>query len=224
VVRAAGRRMILDAVSAFGALPLDVSAQPELDGMVFTANKCLESTPGTSFTVGRRDRLEACKGQAGSWSLDLADIYAQTLRQGPGAIRFTPPAQVIAAFAVALDLYEAEGGQPARLARYQANLDTLYRGIARIGLTPVLARAQQGPIVMNTHAPDDPAWNLQAFVDGLKRHGYLISNFYNTKMPSFRVGCIGAITPQDMAGFVVAADAVLGEIGVRNRAPGRKAA
>ncbi len=224
VVRAAGRRMILDAVSAFGALPLDVSAMPELDAMVFTANKCLEGTPGMSFTVAPLDRLAACKGQAGSWSLDLADVYAQTLRLGPGSIRFTPPAQVIAAFAVALDLYDAEGGQPARLARYQANLDTLYRGMESIGLTPTLSRAQQGPIVMNTHAPDDAAWNLQAFVDGLKRHGYLISNFYNTPAPSFRVGCIGALTPEDMAGFVTAVDAVLVEIGVRNRAPAKRAA
>lgn len=217
VVRAAGRRMILDAVSAFGALPLDVSAQPELDAMVFTANKCLEGMPGLTFIVGRNERLEACRGQAGSWSFDLADIYAQTLRAGFGSIRFTPPAQVIAAFDVALDLYDAEGGQAARLARYQANLDTLYSGIERIGLRPCLPRATQGPIVMNTRAPADPAWNLQNFVDALKRRGFLISNFYNTPEPSFRVGCIGAVTPEDMAGFVSAVDASLTELGIARR-------
>ena len=46
VVRAAGRRMIVDAVSAFGALPLDLSAQPEIDAVVFTSNKCLEAAAG----------------------------------------------------------------------------------------------------------------------------------------------------------------------------------
>ncbi len=50
VVRQAGRRMIVDAVSAFGALPLDVSAQPEIDAVVFTTNKCLEALPGIAFT------------------------------------------------------------------------------------------------------------------------------------------------------------------------------
>ena len=223
VVRAAGRRLILDAVSAFGALPLDVSAQPELDAVVFTSNKCLECLPGLSFTVARIDRLEASKGNAGSWSFDLADVYANYLRS-PGGFRFTPPAQVLSAFITALDLYDAEGGQTARLGRYRANVEALYTGMQAIGLVPYLPRSAQGPVVMNVHAPADPAWSLQGFVDLLKRRGYLISNFYNTMLPSFRVGCIGAITPDDMRGFVKAADEALLEMGVRNRMPGQKAA
>jgi len=222
--RAAGRHLLLDAVSAFGALPLDLAAMPELDAVVFTTNKCLEGMPGLCFAVTRIDRLEACAGQAGSYSFDLADIHDRYQRNGPGSFRFTPPAQVLASFAVALDLYDAEGGQPARLARYRENARVLYEGMGRIGLTPCLAAAMQGPIVLNVHAPDDAAWHLQRFVDALKARGYLISNFYDTPGPSFRVGCIGAITPDDMRGFVAAVDAVLGELGVRNRAPRREAA
>ena len=75
-VRRAGRRMILDAVSAFGALPLDLSRQPEIDAVVFTSNKCIEALPGIAFAVSRIDRLNACTGQAGSWSLDLADVLS----------------------------------------------------------------------------------------------------------------------------------------------------
>jgi 2-aminoethylphosphonate-pyruvate transaminase len=224
VVRAAGRRMIVDAVSAFGALPFDISAQPEVDAMVFTSNKCFEGMPGLGFCVAPIERLLASVGNAASWSLDFADVYAQTVRSGPGSFRFTPPAQVLAAFKVALDIYDAEGGQPARLARYTANRDALYQGVAALGLRPYLGANVQGPIVMNVHAPADPAWNLQAFVDGLKARGYLISNFYNTPQPSFRVGLIGAITPDDMRGFVAAIDAVLPEIGVRQRGPAQKAA
>lgn len=223
VVRAAGRRMILDCVSAFGALPLDVSAQPELDVAVFTSNKCFEGLPGLCFAVARIDRLLASKGQAASWSFDYADIYAQHVRS-EGSFRFTPPVQSLAAFEVAMNIFEAEGGQPARLARYRANADALYEGLSAIGLLPCLAKSIQGPIVMNTHAPGDPAWNLQTFVDGLKRRGFLISNFYNTPEPSFRVGCIGAITPDDMRSFVAAVDAVLAEMQIRTRAPARAAA
>ena len=203
----AGRRVILDAVSAFGALPLDLGSRPEIDAVVFTANKCLEGVPGIAFAVARTERL--VPGVAGSWSFDLHDLYQHLLRHGPGTFRFTPPAQVLAALAVALDFHDAEGGQPARLARYRANLHTLYRGIERIGLTPWAPSATQGPIVMNVRAPDDPAWNLQNFVDALKRRGVLISNFYSTDQPSFRVGCIGAVTPDDMAGAVDAMDAAL---------------
>ena len=218
VVRAAGRRMIVDAVSAFGALPFDLSAQPEVDAVVFTSNKCFEGLPGLGFAICRLDGLEANKGNAGSWSFDLHSIHEQSLRS-PGSFRFTPPVQVLSAFRVALDIYEAEGGRPARQARYQANVDALYTGIQRLGLSPYVPREHQGPVVMNTHAPADPAWNLQTFVDGLKRRGFLISNFYNTPTPSFRVGCIGAITPEDMNQFVHAIDEVLNEMQVRNRSP-----
>ncbi len=224
-VRGAGRRLLLDSVSAFGALPLDVSAQPELDAAWFTTNKCLEGLPGMSYTLARADRLAAVPaGQAGSWAFDLADIFEHGKRAGQGTARFTPAIQVVASFDTALDFYDAEGGQPARLARYRENADTLHRGMHGIGLLPTLAIEAQGPIVLNVDAPDDPAWSLQGFVDGLKARNYLISNFYNTQHPSFRVGCIGAITPKDMRGFVAAADVVLSAMGVRNRESSRRAA
>jgi len=217
MVRAAGRRMIVDAVSAFGALPLDLGAQPEIDAALFTSNKCLEGVPGLAFAIARIDRVTASAGNAGSWSFDLSDVYAHALRSGFGSFRFTPPVQVLAALDVALDLHAAEGGPPARLARYQANARALYDGIVGLGLSPCLAPEMQGPIVMNIHAPADPAWDLQKFVDLLKLRGVLISNFYNTPAPSFRVGCIGAITPADMKFAVRAMGEALDRLGITER-------
>jgi 2-aminoethylphosphonate-pyruvate transaminase len=224
VVQAAGKKMLLDAVSAFGALPLDLSRHPEIDAAVFTANKCLEGMPGLSFVVARTASVRAGRGWAGSWSFDLCDILDHSVRDGWGSFRFTPPAQVLAAFRVALELHAAEGGQPARLARYTANMRALYDGMRAIGLTPYLRADAQGPIVANIHAPHDPAWSLQGFVDALKARGFLISNFFNTEQPSFRVGCIGAITPDDFFRFIGAADSALAAMGVRQRAPLRLAA
>jgi 2-aminoethylphosphonate-pyruvate transaminase len=224
VVRAAGRRMIVDAVSAFGALPLDLSAQPEIDAAVFTANKCLEGMPGIGFALARIDRLQQSRGNAMSWSFDLTDIYDHTVKYAGGSFRFTPPIQVVYALEKALDLYRAEGGQPARLARYRENARVVYDGMLALGLRPYLAREVQGPVALNVHAPDDPAWSLQAFVDVLKDQGFLISNFYDTPAPSFRVGLIGAITPDEMRNFVAAVDVALNRLGVRNRAPSRQAA
>lgn len=216
-VRAHGRRMIVDAVSAFGAIPLDVSAHPEIDVAVFTANKCLESLPGIAYAIARIDRLEANIGSAGSWSFDLADIYAQVVTRGDGRPRFTPPAQIVNALNVALDFLDQEGGRAVRLVRYQTNRDIFHQGMIRLGLTPFLTLDNQGPIIVNIHAPDDPSWHLQRFVDALKARGVLISNFYNTPTPGFRVGCIGAISPSDMEGAVVAMDRALIDIGVKNR-------
>jgi 2-aminoethylphosphonate-pyruvate transaminase len=216
VIREAGRRVILDAVSAFGALPLDLAVQPEIDAAIFTANKCLEGLPGMAFIVVRNERVLP-PGTATSWSFDLGDILQHSQRTGGGTFRFTPAAQVVAAFDTALDFFDAEGGQPARLARYMANRDALWDGMTRIGLHPCLTQSDQGPIVMNIHAPADAAWSLPRFVDELKARGFVISNFYNTDEPSFRVGCIGHITPADMNRFTTAVDQALHAMGVVQR-------
>ena len=134
-----------------------------------------------------------------------------------GRPRFTPPAQIVAAVDKALDFFDAEGGREARLARYTANAQTFYDGMVGLGLTPWLKREHQGPIIVVIKSPDDPAWNLQRFVDALKAREILISNFFNTPTPSFRVGCIGAIAPDDMSRAVAAVDAALKEIGITRR-------
>ena len=217
VVRAAGRRLILDSVSGFGALPFSLAEHPECDAVVFTSGKCLEGMPGIGFAVARIDRVEASAGNAGSWAFDLSDVYAHALRAGWGSFRFTPPVQALKAFGIALDLYAAEGGQPARLARYTENMRVLYEGVLGLGLTPYLERRHQGPVIVTVHQPADPNFELQRFVDALKARGVLISNFYNTKAPSFRVGCIGAVTPEDMRRAVAATGEALAEMGVRRR-------
>ena len=210
-----GRRVIVDAVSAFGALPLDLGAMPMVDSAAFTSNKCLEGLPGASFTVARVDALERGRGRAGSWSLDLADVYDHALRVGWGSHRHTPAAGVLAAFDVALDLLDREGGSPARLARYTANMRALTEGLTARGFATCLPAVLQGPVVVNVQAPSGPNWDLQVFIDALKRRGVLISNFRCTETPSFRVGCIGAVTPDDLRRAAAAMADTLEDLGHR---------
>ncbi len=210
VLRRLGKRLILDAVSAFGALPFSMADNPECDAMVFTSNKCLEGLPGIAFCVARTGSLAA--GRADSWSLDLCEIWQLALRSGWGSFRFTPPVQALAAFAVALDLFDAEGGQPARLARYGRNMRILYEGALALGLRPVLDQAEQGPIIVTLHQP--PGFDLQGFVDALKADGVLISNFHTTKAPTIRIGCIGAVSNDEMRRAVAVMGEVLGAIQV----------
>jgi len=218
VVRAAGRRMILDAVSAFGALPFDIKAQPECDAVLFTSNKCLEGLPGIGFAVCPIERARERAGKAGSWCFDLGDVLLHAERSGWGSFRFTPPVQALHAFGVAMGAYLAEGGQPARLARYRENMRVLREGAERAGLRPYLDAAHQGPVILTLHQPDAPGFTLQGFVDALKRRGVLISNFYTTKTPTIRIGAIGAVTPDDMQMAVAAIAEALAELGGTRKA------
>ncbi|QRK08019.1 2-aminoethylphosphonate--pyruvate transaminase [Archangium violaceum] len=209
--RRAGKRVLLDAVSAFGAWPFRLADHPEVDAITFTPNKCLEGLPGCGFAVCPVEHTRARLGQAGSWSLDLADVLLRAERNGSGSSRFTPAPQVLRAFGVAMRLYEEEGGQPARLARYRENMRILREGMEALGLRPYLAVEHQGPIIGTFHQPGG-GFELQRFVDALKRRGVLISNFYNTEEPTFRVGCIGAVTPDDMRRAVSAMGDALREL------------
>ncbi len=214
VIATAGRRMLCDAVSGFGALPFRLSEHPECDVVVFTSNKCLEGMPGFGFAVARIDALLAAKGNAGSWVMDLADVYDHALKNGWGSFRFTPAVQALRAFGVAMDLYDAEGGQPARLARYERNRDVLYAGLRGLGFKPYVAPEHQGPIIVNVHQPTDPAWDFGRFQVALKARGVVVSNFWTTATPTMRVGCIGAIHEADIRFALGQMEAVLAEMGV----------
>ncbi|QYU67025.1 aminotransferase class V-fold PLP-dependent enzyme [Leptolyngbya sp. 15MV] len=218
VIHAAGRRMICDAVSGFGVLPFSLAAHPECDVVVFTSNKCLEGLPGFGFAVAPIAPLEACRGHAGSWLLDLADVYDHALKNGWGSFRFTPAVQALRAFRIAMDVYDAEGGQPARLARYARNRDVLYDGLIALGFRPYVERRHQGPIIVNVLHPQDPGWDFQRCVALLKARGVLISNFWSTETPTIRIGCIGAIQEADMRFALTQIEATLRDMGVGLRA------
>ena len=214
VIRAAGRRLICDAVSGFGVVPFKMSEHPECDVVVFTSNKCLEGLPGFGFAVASIKRLEECRGNAGSWVMDLADVYLHAQKHGWGSFRFTPAVQALRAFGKAMEIYENEGGQPARLARYSRTRDVAYEGVQRLGFRPYVARENVGPIIVCVHQPRDPNWDFRTFLRGMTARGVVISDSFTTAEPTIRIGCIGAIDENDMRFALAKMEEVLAEMGV----------
>jgi 2-aminoethylphosphonate-pyruvate transaminase len=135
--------------------------------------------------------------------------------------RFTPPTHVIAAFAKALDQFEAEGGVKGRGARYARNCRALVDGMRAMGFETLLPDSLQAPIIVTFKMPADPKFKFQAFYDALKERGYVIYPGKLTVADSFRMGCIGAIGEAEIKGAVAAVRAVLAAMGV---AAGRPAA
>ncbi len=206
-----GKRLLVDAMSSFGAIPID-ARRIAFDGLVASANKCLESVPGMGFVLARRARLQACAGNCHSLSLDL---HAQW--QGfelNGQWRFTPPTQVVAALDSALDQLDAEGGIGGRFARYWENCRTLVSGMRGMGFETYLPDDIQAPIIVSFRIPRDPAFDFTAFYDALVQHGFLIYPGKLTGEASFRIGCIGDIRARDMEDLLGAIKSVLGEMGV----------
>ncbi len=215
---AAGHRrsLLIDAMSAFGAIPVDARKVP-FDALMASANKCLEGVPGMGFAIVRRQALEASAGNAHSLSLDLHDQW--TAMEKTKQWRFTPPTHVIAAFDAALDQFDAEGGVEGRNARYTDNCRILIKGMREMGFRTLLADAVQAPIIVTFRMPADPNFDFQTFYDSLGRHGYVIYPGKLTVAESFRMGCIGHLGAAEMRGALDAVRATIAEMGVENCAP-----
>ena len=215
VVKDAGRSLIVDAMSAFGAIELDARKVP-FDAVMASSNKCLEGVPGMGFAIIRKSVLEGCKGNAHSLALDLYDQWKAM--EGNGQWRFTPPTHVIFAFAEAIKQFEAAGGQPGRFARYSDNCRILKDGMAALGFEVLLPDALQAPIIVTFKMPADPAFDFQVFYDRVKDRGYVLYPGKLTVAPSFRVGCIGDLDGDDMRAALAAMAEVLTEMGVKTGA------
>jgi 2-aminoethylphosphonate-pyruvate transaminase len=212
VVARHGRGLIVDAMSSYGAIPIDARSL-RFDALIAASGKCLEGVPGMGFVIGRRAALERSSGNSSSLSMDLLDQWQYM--QKTGQWRFTPPTHVVAALRAAIDQYQAQGGQPARLARYTANCTALVSGMRELGLETFLPDSLQAPIIVTFHAPPDPAYNFGEFYRRVRERGFILYPGKLTTVDTFRVGCIGAIDADSMMQAVGAIADVLREMGVR---------
>jgi 2-aminoethylphosphonate-pyruvate transaminase len=201
VVAQQGRALIVDAMSSFGALPLDLRETP-IAALLASSNKCLEGVPGIAFALIERSVIELAKGVAPSLSLDLYDQWRGF--EANGQWRFTPPVQVVAALLEALRVLEAEGGPPARLQRYQENFRTLTEGMRRLGFRVFLDGSIQAPIIATFVEPEDPRFRFDDLYAGLAARGFIIYPGKLTQAQSFRIGCIGALYAEDFDRLVAA--------------------
>jgi 2-aminoethylphosphonate-pyruvate transaminase len=191
----AGAAYIVDAMSSFGAIPIDLAAA-HADFLISSANKCIEGVPGFGFILARRAPLMAAKGHARTLSLDL---YAQWAGlEGDGQFRFTPPTHALLAFHQALLELELEGGVAGRAARYRRNHDVLVKGMADMGFAPYLAAQDQSYIITTYRYPAHPEFSFEAFYAQLSELGFLIYPGKLSQEPCFRIGTIGRLDEKDI--------------------------
>ncbi|WNK01532.1 2-aminoethylphosphonate--pyruvate transaminase [Thalassospiraceae bacterium LMO-JJ14] len=211
-----GKSLIIDAMSAFGAIDLDAT-KVTFDAVMASSNKCLEGVPGMGFALIRKSALEGCKGNAHALSLDLYDQWVAMEKNAQW--RFTPPTHVIVAFDAAIRQFLQAGGVPGRFKRYMENRDILIDGMRSLGFETLLPDHLQAPIIITFKMPEDPNFDFEVFYDHLKDQGYIIYPGKLTVAPSFRIGCIGALGAEQMQGALGVIRNVLSDMGVQNGRP-----
>ncbi|HUQ28473.1 MAG TPA: 2-aminoethylphosphonate--pyruvate transaminase [Usitatibacter sp.] len=214
-----GKGLIVDAMSSFGAIDIDVAKSP-IDAVIAASGKCIEGAPGMGFVIARQKVLENSQGNSHSLAMDLHDQW--TYMQKTTQWRFTPPTHVVAAFRAALDQFKAEGGTQARGARYRKNCETLVDAMTALGLRTFLPRALQAPVIVTFHAPADAAYNFKSFYEKVRARGYILYPGKLTQVETFRVGCIGAIDFNEMRNVASAVGETLKEMGIKQEAPSKR--
>jgi len=215
VVREHGRQFIVDAMSSFGAVPLDLESAG-VDYLVSSANKCIEGVPGFAFTIARRSSLLATEGRARSVSLDL---FAQWKGlEADGQFRFTPPTHALLAFHQALTELADEGGVPGRAARYTANHRALVEGMRDLGFREYLPPEKQSHVITSFHYPMHPRFSFEDFYSRLSGKGFVIYPGKLSKVDCFRIGTIGRIFEDDVRRLIDAIAETLDDMGCPNGA------
>lgn len=186
-----GAKLLVDAVSSFGAEPIDF-ADESLAAVAATANKCLHGVPGVAFAIVRRHALERASSR--TYYLDLARAAAaQDRRDTP----FTPAVQAHYALLEALREHAEEGGWPARHRRYEALAEQVRAGFGRLGVDPVLPPEESSVVLRSYGLPASTSY--ARLHDGLKARGFVIyAGQGNLSQRLFRISTMGDLSAADI--------------------------
>lgn len=199
VVKEQGRVFIVDAMSSFAGMPMEVGSWG-IDFLVSSANKCVQGVPGFAFVLARRELLLEAEDRARSVSLDLLSQWKGL--EGDGQFRFTPPTHVLLAFWQALEELDREGGIGGRAARYAANQKVLVEGMKELGFDAYLAPEHQSTIITSFRYPKHPNFDFSRFYQQLSQRGFVIYPGKVSDADCFRIGTIGHIFPEDLKALV----------------------
>ncbi len=204
--------LFIDAMSAFGALPLD-SKKTYFDAVAASSNKCLEGVPGVGFILVRKSVLQNSKNNSHSLSLDLYDQWESMEKNAQW--RFTPPTHVLAAFNQALIEHQKEGGTEGRYNRYKKNCEIICNGMSKMGFKQLLPDKLQAPIIITFLQPKTSNFDFKKFYNSLSDKGFLIYPGKLTVADTFRIGCIGSLKENDMNDAIIAVENTLKDLDIK---------
>ena len=198
------RVFMLDSVSGLGGEAVDIGGA-KMYLVAGAAQKCIQGFPGLAFVLVRKGFMEqVMKYPKRSTYLNLANYYEQQER---GTIPFTPAVQVYYAFREALDEL-LEEGLGNRIKRFQGYAKMIRTRMEELGIRPLVPPAMQSNTLTAYYLPEGLSY--AQLHDGLKQAGYVIyAGQGQLEDKIFRVANIGALTNQNIEGFLSAFQVVL---------------
>ncbi len=204
--RERGVRLLVDAVSSFGAEPIDFH-HGGIVAAAATANKCLHGVPGVAFVVVRRDALPqaACR----SYYLDLSRLaLLQDRRDTP----FTPSIHAYYALVEALAELDDYGGWARRHEKYRRLARRLENALSPLGIHALIPNRESSVVLRAYRLP--PGMSYAELHDRLKADGFVIYAGQGALSPDiFRISVMGDLHESDVDRLVLAFERALHSIG-----------
>ena len=205
-----GITTIVDAVSAFAAIPMDMD-QAGIDFMASTSNKNLQGMAGVALVFCRKEALAQIKAYPmRNYYLNLWDQYRHFKQTQQ--TRFTPPVQTLYALRQAIIETKLETIEK-RFARYAACWEILVQAVKRLNLAMLVPEEAQSKLITAILDPPFPAYRFDAFHDLARSQGFTIYPGKLSDANTFRIANIGDIQPGEMARFTHVLEGYIQEIG-----------
>jgi 2-aminoethylphosphonate-pyruvate transaminase len=186
-------KLLLDAVSSFGAESIPF-AQPCLQAIAATANKCLHGIPGLAMVLCRHESLKQ-DIEPRSLYLHLPGWAQQQAKQ---STPFTPPVNSVLGLRQALKELDKQGGWKARRSRYRLLAGRVAATCEELGVKQWLPAEDSSCVLRSYHLPAGMTYN--ALHDGLKQLGFVIyAGQGDLAAQLFRISTMGEICDYDMA-------------------------
>lgn len=189
---------LVDAVSSFGADPLDLSY---VHAVATSANKCLHGIPGVSMVFVRDWLMEEMSGfPRRTFYMDLS-LY---VGDSPP---LTPPVPAVSALLQALR--EMPGGAAQRQSTYQQRAEKIRATLASCGLQPAIPADQSSCTLTTAQIPD--GYTSEGWLAANRQHGYLLYGCKGElKEEFFQVANMGELTDEMIDGWIELLPKLLG--------------
>jgi len=209
-----GITTIVDAVSAFAAIPIDMDKDC-FDFMASTSNKNIQGMAGIGFVFCRSSALEKTSiYPMRNYYLNLWDQYIHFKKTGQ--TRFTPPVQSLYALRQAIIEAKIEGIEN-RYKRYVKCWEILSESVKRNGLSMLVPQNIQSKLITAIIEPSASEYSFDTLHDYAKSKGFTIYPGKLSETNTFRIANIGDIQPEEMRTFTQILDSYMESIGVSNK-------
>ncbi|MCL1812753.1 MAG: 2-aminoethylphosphonate--pyruvate transaminase [Treponema sp.] len=193
-----GITTIVDAVSAFAAIPIDMD-RDGFDFMSSTSNKNIQGMAGAALVFCRKEALEKIKNYPmRSYYLNLWDQYSYFIKTGQ--TRFTPPVQTLYTLRQAIIETKNETIE-GRYRRYSECWEILVKAVKELGLSMLVDEKAQSRLITAINEPATGSYSFTEFHDLARSKGFTIYPGKLSDAATFRIANIGDIQPKEMAAF-----------------------